>query len=142
MSNIGVSTLYGPFLKFEGSDLLLAGVPAGLYTFQVSGSVTAGNAVCLQTDGSIGLPTGVAASDIFVGVALKSAAQGDKIAVIVFGAMKNLVAAGTINFGSFLIPASNGGFTGSAGNNVAANRGVAWSAASSGSTFIGFVHGF
>ena len=130
------TTSFG-YLKFEGTtDLLLTGVPVGIVTFQASGSITAGNAVVISGDMAVSLSTG--AVDPFGGVALKTATDGDKVGVLVFGALKNLVAAATITAGQWFVPANNGGFI-STGSTSAVHSGKAFTGASSGSTFLGFV---
>lgn len=89
-------------------------LPALIMTFTSSGSITAGNAVGINpSNGTVYAFSGAVSANNqldFIGIATKTVADARKLPVIVWGPVKNIVAAVSINAGQYLTPSGSGRF--------------------------------
>ena len=106
------------YVSFEGTQDYLVHLPALIMTFEASGSISAGNAVGMNpSNGTVYALSGPTSTALtaaktmdFMGVATKTVATTKKVPVIVWGAVKNVVAQTTITAGQYLIPSGSGAF--------------------------------
>lgn len=153
------------YISFEGTQDYLIHMPALIMTFKASGSITAGQAVGIGTDGEVfalGTTDATAAAAArmqeFIGIATKTTSDDGLVPVITWGPVKNIVAQTAITAGQFIIPSGSGRFapaTYSAGGtngytpfsspltysgSLTAGRALTTGAASG--TFNALIHGF
>ena len=101
----------------EGSKDYVLAMPVVQLTFTASGSITAGNAVGINPSNgtvyAITSTTGTAAglsivARDFIGIATATKADAEKVPVIVWGPVKNIVAQTTITAGAYITPSGSG----------------------------------
>jgi hypothetical protein len=105
------------YVRFEGTTDFLVHYPALITTFTAATAINAGDLCVLGLDGRISgsAGTGLSGSSYCVGIAVRTAAVNERVGVITWGLVKNLVAGNTINEGDY-VSMLGGGFVGSQGN--------------------------
>ncbi len=149
------------YVTFEGTQDYLIHFPALIMTFVASGSITAGNAVGMGTDGKVFAMGNTAAAEHvqrvaeFIGISTKTVSNTNKVPVIVWGPVKNIVAQVTINPGQYIVPSGSAGRFGpmsvqaiehplytTTGYSGSLNAGRAISTAAAAGTFRAIIKGF
>ena len=88
------------YLSLEGTADYLAAYPAIMTAFVATGSISAGNMVRMMADtGFVKKSDDALGTGSVVGVAYISASDGDKVGVISWGYIKNIVATGSVGYG-------------------------------------------
>ncbi len=100
------------FWYYEGTKDFVVTTPALIMTFEASGSITAGRGVTFDTgdQSKVEQATCAKCEKIPVGVALKSASDGDPVPVLVWGVAKNLTSIGEAKTPGMLISLSGSGY--------------------------------
>lgn len=139
------------YLSLEGTSDYLAGYPAIMTAFVATGSISAGNMVNMMADtGFVKKSDDAKGSGSTVGVAYLSAADGDKVGIISWGYVKNLVATGSVYYGKQIMSSDLGKVkswvTGSWDdeynelmNQLLKVKGICMTQASEGGTFMAFL---
>ena len=93
------------YVKFEGTTDFLVHYPALITTFTAATSIAAGEFTVIGADGRISgssTGTGLSGSHVCAGMAVRTAAAGEKVAVIRWGFIKGATAGNTIGQGHYV----------------------------------------
>ena|SRR5206468_3564843 len=91
------------YVKFEGTTDFLVHYPALITTFTAANAISAGDWCAIANDGKVsGSGAWTSGSAKVVGLAVRTAAAGEKVAVIMWGLIKNVFAGNTVNQGDFV----------------------------------------
>ena len=93
------------YVRFEGTTDFLVHYPALITTFTAATSIAAGELAVIGADGRISgssTGTGLSGSHVCAGMAVRTAAAGERVGVIRWGFVKNLVAGNTIGQGHYV----------------------------------------
>src|SRR5437660_3587069 len=92
------------YVRFEGTTDYLVHYPALITTFTAATAVNAGDLCVIGADGKISgsAGSGLSGSHVCAGLAIRTAASGDKVPIIRWGFCKNLTAGTTIGQGHYV----------------------------------------
>jgi len=105
------------YVTFEGTTDYIVHYPAMITTFTAGNAIDAGDFVVLGRNGQVsGSGVGVSGSPSIQGVAIRTAASGDKVPVVTWGYIKNVTAGNIVDEGDF-VEVVGKNFVGSLGAN-------------------------
>lgn len=91
------------YVRFEGTTDFLVHYPALITTFTAANAINAGDWCVLGVDGRVsGSGVGVSGSTVIAGLAVRTAAAGERVACIRWGFIKNVFAGNVLSQGDFV----------------------------------------
>src|SRR6266568_1828139 len=104
------------YVKFEGTSDFLVHYPALITTFTAATAISAGDLCIIGNDGRVSgsAGSGLSGSHVTAGIAIRTVATNERVAIIRFGFCKNLTAGNAISQGHY-VEMLGGNFVGDLG---------------------------